>query len=254
MLSAPCALRTLFQLCCLLLLPILPLAPAAADLIPASSTREISISLDAMSASGQMGSFADNESATHPDLFDQHVVHALVLDTIFGTTLASQQNSTFSPTTFSATGGAQTAASTTNPDSVGAFDAASTYSAVFGVDTPATYVISGSVSHAGSAFSDPAADLGRAFIQLSSGAGVLFSKEASVDSFVNFEVPISLSPGVAYTLTAGANSLAELGDAQTSSSSTSAFSFALVIPEPHTANLLAAGMLGLALWSRRRSH
>lgn len=253
MLSAPSALRSLVQLCCLFLLTLLSLAPAAADLVPTSSTREISISLDATSASGEPGNFSVASTATHPDLFDQHVDHALVLDTIFGTTLASQQNSTFSPTAFSATGGAQATASSTDPASVGDFDAASTYTALFGVNAPATYVISGSVSHAGSAFSNPDADLGRAFIKLSNGASVLFSEEAAVDSFVNFEVSIPLHAGVAYTLTAGASALANLGDMQTSSSSTSAFSFALVIPEPHTASLLAAGMLGLALWSRRRS-
>ena len=253
MLSAPSALRSLVQLCCLFLLTLLSLTPAAADLVPTSSTREISISLAATSASGETDSFSSYLSATHPDLFDQHVDHALVLDTIFGSTLASQQNSDFSTTTFSATGGAQATASSTNPASVGNFDAASTYTALFGVDAPATYVISGSVSHLGNAFSNSDADLGRAFIELSDGATVLFSKEAAVDSFVNFEVPISLVPDVAYTLTAGASALANLGDKQTSSSSTSAFSFALVIPEPRTASLLAAGMLGLALWSRRRS-
>ena len=82
MLSAPSALRSLVQLCCLFLLPLLSLAPAAADLVVDSSTRAITISLDATSASGETDDFADTATATHPDLFDQHVDHALVLDTM----------------------------------------------------------------------------------------------------------------------------------------------------------------------------
>ncbi|MFP8875926.1 MAG: hypothetical protein VCB99_03230 [Myxococcota bacterium] len=195
------------------------------------------------------------EAANFAVPFDKSVSRSLVLDTIFGSSLASQQDSLFSSTIFSATGTAQTTASSIDPDSVATFSAASDYTTFFGVDTAATYTIAGTVSHAGSAFSNPDADLGRAFIELSEvGGAILFSREAAVGSFTPFDMSILLAPGVAYSLTAGASALANLGDTQTSSSSTSAFSFALVIPEPHTANLLAAGMLGLALWSRRRSH
>ena len=249
--SVSLGLRSTRHLCWMALIPPLWFSAAHAALVPTSSTREISISSDATSASGETASFLDAATATFPDPFDQHVDHVLVLDTIFGTTLASQQDSFFSSSLFSASGTTLTQASSSDPASVAAFSALSDYTTLFGVDTTATYRISGSVRHSGSAFPNPPADAGRAIVTLSVlGGPVIFSQEAATNSFTPFEQSFLLEAAVVYELTAGASAFANLADPQTDASSSSGFTFLLAIPEPTTASLLALGLLGLAM--RRR--
>ena len=71
--SVSLGLRSTLHLCWMALIPPLWFSAAHAALVPTSSTREISISSDATSASGETASFLDAAAATFPDPFDQHV-------------------------------------------------------------------------------------------------------------------------------------------------------------------------------------